>query len=301
MDPNPTLDQLQIFLAVVDGGSFSAAARRLGRAQSVVSYGIANLEAQLGLVLFAREGTRQPRLTAAGQAMVPDARRMAAALQLLRARAHGLRGGLEAEVRLAVDVLLPAAVMTAVLKGFRDAYPTVGLQLHTGALGAVQELLQTHRADLGIASAPTAIADTLAVRQLGGATMIPVAAPEHPLAGSAGPVPASLVREHFQVVITDQTAHTKGRDIRVVADAVWRVTDAETKRALLCAGLGWGGLPDWMVAPDLAAGRLVVLALEPYPPSPYRLSALWPAAATPGPAVSWLIDRFEAELAVLAR
>ena len=56
-----------------------------------------------------------------------------------------------------------------------------------------------------------------------------------------------------------------------------------------------------MVAPDLAAGRLVVLALEPYPPSPYRLSALWPAAATPGPAVSWLIDRFEAELAVLAR
>ena len=64
----PTLDQLRLFMAVVDHGSFGAAARALNRAVSVVSYGIANLEAQLGLRLFDRQGTRKPQLTAAGKA-----------------------------------------------------------------------------------------------------------------------------------------------------------------------------------------------------------------------------------------
>jgi DNA-binding transcriptional LysR family regulator len=60
-DPGtPTLDQLRVFLSVVDMGSFAAAARRLGRATSVISYSIANLEAQLGVLLFDRETTRNP-------------------------------------------------------------------------------------------------------------------------------------------------------------------------------------------------------------------------------------------------
>ena len=55
-DPGtPTLDQLRVFLTVVDVGSFAGAARRLGRATSVISYSIANLEAQLGVLLFDRE------------------------------------------------------------------------------------------------------------------------------------------------------------------------------------------------------------------------------------------------------
>ena len=68
-DPRPTLDQLQVFLAIVEAGSFAGAARRLGRATSVVSYTIANLEAQLGLELFDRDTTRKPTLTEAGVAV----------------------------------------------------------------------------------------------------------------------------------------------------------------------------------------------------------------------------------------
>ena len=66
----PTLDQIRLFLAVVDEGSFNAAARRLGRAISVISYGIASMEAQLGITLFDREGSRRPVLTDAGKALV---------------------------------------------------------------------------------------------------------------------------------------------------------------------------------------------------------------------------------------
>lgn len=71
---DPTFDQLRIFLTVVETGSFAAAGRRLNRATSVISYGVANLEAQLGLVLFERHGTRRPRLTAAGEAVLAEAR-----------------------------------------------------------------------------------------------------------------------------------------------------------------------------------------------------------------------------------
>ena len=72
---SPTLDQLQIFLAVVEEGSFAAAGRRLNRAVSVISYGVSNLEAQLGLTLFTREGTKKPVLTKEGEAILPDCAR----------------------------------------------------------------------------------------------------------------------------------------------------------------------------------------------------------------------------------
>jgi len=101
MEANPTLDQLQVFLAVADTGSFSAASRQLNRAQSVISYTIGNLETQLDVALFERSGARQPKLTEAGKAMLSDARRIVADLQVMRARAKSLKQGLEAEVSVA--------------------------------------------------------------------------------------------------------------------------------------------------------------------------------------------------------
>ena len=74
-DPGtPTLDQLRVFLTVADVGSFAGAARKLGRATSVVSYSIANLEAQLGVSLFDRESTRKPQLSEAGRTVLSEAR-----------------------------------------------------------------------------------------------------------------------------------------------------------------------------------------------------------------------------------
>src|SRR5262245_58264611 len=125
-DPGtPTLDQLRVFLTVVDVGSFAGAARKLGRATSVISYSIANLEAQLGLQLFDRETTRKPQLTEAGRAVVSDARIITNGINGLRAKVRGLGQGLEAEIRLALDVMLPAARVVDALKAFRVEFPTV--------------------------------------------------------------------------------------------------------------------------------------------------------------------------------
>src|ERR1700689_2691176 len=130
MEPrNPTLDQIQVFLAIAEAGSLPAAAKKLNRATSVISYAIANLEAQLGVSLFARAGASRPRLTEAGRAILSDSRGIALALDGLIAKARGLTQGLEAEVALVVDVMLPAKRLVRALDEFRKTFPTVALRL----------------------------------------------------------------------------------------------------------------------------------------------------------------------------
>jgi DNA-binding transcriptional LysR family regulator len=80
----PSLDQLAVFLTVVETGSFAAAGRRLGRATSAVSYAIANLEQQLGVQLFDRDQARRPALTEAGAAVLSEARSVSVGVDNLR-------------------------------------------------------------------------------------------------------------------------------------------------------------------------------------------------------------------------
>lgn len=296
MQANPTLDQLQVLVAVADTGSFSAAGRRLNRAQSVISYTIANLEAQLGLKLFQREGTREPTLTIEGKAVLADARRMVGVLNDIRARAEGLTRGLEAQLAIAVDVSLPAPALTRALIAFNREFPTVALQLNVGTLGVTWDQLLTRNSQVSFGGQPVSVSDELVSVRIGEASMTPVAAPGHPLATYTGRVPLSVVREHIQLVVSDVSQMTKGKDFGVFAYRTGRMTDMSVKRDLILSGLGWGGLPTWMILEDVTAGRLVVLDLEPYPERPYELHAFYRADTPPGPAASWLIERFKQEL-----
>ena len=177
----PTLDQLRLFLAVADEGSFNRAAKRLGRSLSVISYGIAGLEAQLGITLFDREGSRRPELTEAGRALLADARAVADEVDGLLARARGIRQGLETELALAVDVMFPSAVIAGVLRDFQTVFPTVDLRLHVEALGAVAALVLDGRADLAIAGPDIIAHPALERTAIGHVELVPVAAPGHPL------------------------------------------------------------------------------------------------------------------------
>ncbi|GLS40094.1 LysR family transcriptional regulator [Mesorhizobium tianshanense] len=294
MQPNPTLDQLQILVTVADTGSFSAAGRKLNRAQSVISYAIANLEAQLGLKLFEREGTREPQLTDVGRATLEDARRMVGVLQRIRSRVDGHKQGLEAEVVLSVEMTMALPVLVRVLKAFEVQFPTVTLRLHTGSLGLIVEQVVNGQADFGIGGIPGDA--EVHLLPIGFTTMVPVAAPNHPLALLPGPVPLEDVREHTQLVVSDQSERTRGRDYGVFAYRTWRLTDVRTKHALMRKGLGWGGLPRWLAADDLASGRLVELDLEPYSEVRAQLYAMHRTDRSPKPAAAWLIDQFKRQL-----
>src|ERR1700677_780965 len=187
----PTLDQLHVLTAVVEAGSFSAAARRLHRAQSVISYTITNLEAQLGVELFARDG-RRPVLTAAGRALIADARRVGRLVDEMRARAAALRRGLEAELGLAVDVMFPTARLVAALDDFSREYPTVGLRLRIEALGGVAQLVLDGACQLGVSGWVASLPDALERRSIGEVRLIPVAAPTHPLARDQASAPQTI-------------------------------------------------------------------------------------------------------------
>src|SRR5260221_8596207 len=131
-----TLDQLRTFVAVVDEGSFSAAGRKLRRAQSAVSQTLANLEAQAGVKLFDR-AARYPRLTDAGRSLLADARAVADDVDSFKARLRAMRDGLEPELSVAVDVMIPMAALTRAATHSRRTYAHTPLRLLVETLGAV--------------------------------------------------------------------------------------------------------------------------------------------------------------------
>jgi DNA-binding transcriptional LysR family regulator len=289
----PTFDQLRLFLAVVETGSFAAAGRKLNRAVSVVSYGIANLEAQLGVTLFAREGTRRPRLTEAGEAVLAEARTIASGMDGLRARVKGLLEGLEAEVSLAVDVMLPAPRLAKILRAFRAHCPTVALRLHVEALGGVIALVQRGEAGLGIAGPLARDAGGLERVSAGSVMLVPVAAPDHPLA-RIHPLAPGAGREHIQLVLSDRSHFSEGQDFAVMSPHTWRLADLGAKHALLREGIGWGNMPLPLIEPDLIAGTLVRLQMPDDIGGAYRFDAIYRPDAPPGPAAAWLLEQFVA-------
>lgn len=296
MLPNPTLDQLQVFLTVAESGSFSAASRALNRAQSVISYTIANLEAQLEMPLFERSGSRQPKLTDAGRVMLEDARRIVSDVQVMRARVKGLKTGLEAEVAVAISVMVPTQATVDVLREFRDRFPYVSLRLDTGELGSMMELVTSGKSTIGIGGSVVKQDDALVIERIGHSFMMPVAAPSHPLAQMGRPLTLTDVREEVQLVVTDSSNLTNGKDFNVLSYKIWRVSDIATKHQLIRGGLGWGGLPAAFIMEDLQKGRLVPLALDAYDQSEYPIYAVHKVANPPGPAAAWMIEAFRSRL-----
>ena len=302
MDPNLTttaealtLDQLRLFLAVVDAGGFSAAARSLRRAQSAVSYGVANLERQLDTTLFDRSG-RKPKLTPAGEELAAEARAVVAQVDRLRARALGIARGVEPRLAIAVDHMFPLTALVRALREFRDRYPTVSLTLHTEALGAVAELVAGGTCSLGIGGVVPQWPAGLERHPLARLTMLHVAARTHPLARHRGPIPGPIVRQHIQIVLADRSRHSKDYEIGIFSERRWRVLDLSAKHALLRAGLGWGGMPIHVVADDLKKKRLVRLQIEEAGSAPYEaaLFVMHRTAEPPGPAARWLVERLGA-------
>ncbi|KAK0342180.1 hypothetical protein LTR94_023222 [Friedmanniomyces endolithicus] len=289
----PTFDQLRIFLTIVDTGSFAAAGRKLNRAVSVISYGIANLEAQLGVLLFEREGTRKPQLTVAGRALLAEARSIAHGMDGLRAKVKGLLDGLEAEVNLAVDVMLPAERLGKVLRAFAKEFPTVQLRLHAEALGAIVAMVLDRGAVIGLSGPLSAGVEGIESMSAGLVPMVPVAAPDHPL-GRMEAIAPGAGRDYTQLVLTDRSRFTEGRDFSVSSPKTWRLADLGAKHALLREGIGWGNMPLPMIEADLVAGTLVRLAMPDHPGGTYRFSGIWRRDTPPGPAASWLIEQFVA-------
>jgi DNA-binding transcriptional LysR family regulator len=252
-----TLDQLRMFVAVADAGSFRLAAARLGRAQSAVSSAVANLETELGTPLFDRSSHR-PALTMEGRSLLEDSRSLLLRADLLRAKARGMGSGVEIELTLMADTLFPLSRIAEALGRLHAAFPSVGVQLQIGTLGEPVDALLVGKADLALTVGEDLRDPRLEFDSLAPLSMVAVVGPTHPLVQVAkgGPVSAGELADHLQIVLVDPTVRSRGRDYGVLSQRTWRVGSQEAKHQLIKAGIGWGRLPDWLVRDDLEKARL---------------------------------------------
>lgn len=286
-----TLDQIKVFLAVVDEGSFPKAAKRLNRAQSAVTYAIRKLEAEAGVSLFDRSGYRSV-LTPAGVALLARARRVAEEASAFHKQARSLATGLEAELSIVLDAMFPMPRVVETLRAFSDRFPTVPPRVYVQSLGAAAQMVIDGTCVIGLL--PNIVAERTTLRLLT-TTMIdlvPVVAPCHPLAAIEGVIEPPELHDHVQLVLTDASTVTAGVERGVYSSRTWRLADLGAKKSMLLAGLGWGSMPAHMVADEIAAGTLRLIRPRQFDPLTARVAmgAAYVAERSLGPAGQWMLD-----------
>lgn len=258
-------DNVQVFLSVLDQGSFSAAARSLGRVPSAVSMAVAQLEAELDLLLFDRS-SREPRPTAAARALEPQARQIQAQLRQLDAQALSLHRGLEDRLSLAIAPELLAAQWSGPLAALAVQFPLLQVEVLAAPQADALALLHSGRAQLALVFERPSLDGREGFQELGSETLVAVLAPGHPALaqhGSAGPAAfrEDLLSGVRQIVVA-------GRDLThsdprfVFARHCWRTDNLVAALRLIEAGLGWGWLPQSLVRSHVASGTLVELPFE---------------------------------------
>jgi len=288
-----TLDQLRTFIAAAEEGSFAAAGRKLKRAQSVVSQTLANLELQLGVKLFDRSA-RYPRLTDGGRALLQEARGVADGIDSFKARAQTMREGLEPELSVVIDAMYPMSALTNAVGSFRIKYPNTQLRLYVETLGAAIQPVLDGRCRIGVVGTLPNIPEELQSEALLVVPFVSVVAPMHPLAAIRGVLPKSEVARHVQLVLTDRTSLSEGRNFGVLSRQTWRLADLGSKHEFLKAGFGWGQMPEGMVRKDIEDGTLVKIRIEGLHSRTQFLPmhAVYRKDAPPGPAgrafLGWL-------------
>lgn len=292
---NPSLDHLRIFAAVVDSGSFSAAARHLDRSQPAVSYAIASIESQLGLTLFER-GKRKPVLTQAGLGILAYARRLGQLADELSASASSLTAGLEATLVIAVDMFFPELPLARALADLAETYPSVSLDLHILSRDLVLQQVVERQAMVGLSAIDVAWPTGIEALDFGSVEIVGVVAPTHMLARHSGRIPTMVLRDTLQ--ITNRTAglNDEARDISVNSSQLWRVSAISLQVELLRMGFGWGYLPMHVAKPEIEAGRLVQLNPATRQRGMQPWSLIFRAAKPPGPAARLLGDSLERQM-----
>ena len=253
-----SIEQLEAFVASAECGSFSAGARHLGKAQSVISTAVSNLEMDLNLSLFERTG-RSPVLTEHGQALLVKARRILDECGILLAAADEFQGGVEQKLTLAVESMAMTQAMADKLKLFEMKYPQVEIEILSAGAGDVLKLVEEGRAQFAVLLQLDETRSCFEFYCIGTLEMWCIAATNHPLAKIKAPSWRDL-QQHRQVLLTGRYGQDKHR--WQVADLVWRTENVISAMQLVSSGIGWTALPAEMVRDVIESGILSRLSLD---------------------------------------
>lgn len=287
-----TTEHLVLIDAIARCGSFAAAAQELGRVPSAVTYAVRRLEESLDVLLFDRR-ERRARLTPAGEELLGQGRQLLAANEELSRRVRQVASGWEAELRLALDTLLPFELLLAPLQEFLSTAPT-RVKVSHEVLGGTWDALVSGRADLAIGAAlerPEASRHGAGLKSLaiGSIDFVFAVAPAHPLAALAEPIGEAELRCYRQVVAGDTSQRLTPRTTGLLGAETLVVPSMEAKIAAQRAGLGVGFLPVTRIRADLQSGALIAKRTDvDKPAAPLQLA--WHASHR-GRALDWWMER----------
>lgn len=289
-----SLEAIEIVDAIARHGSFAAAAERLYKVPSTISYAVSKLEDQLGLALFVRNGPRVA-LTPAGQEMLKEGRWLLAAARQLESRMRQISTGFEAEIRLVHDSLIPTSAFNPDICAFEDLNCGTRLRIGSEAMTGTWEMLREGRADLIVAAGEGPAGGGYKAVAVGSLEFAFCVTPTHPLAKLQRPLVRDDLLEHTAIVVGDGARSSADRTVGLLmGQRRITVPSMQAKIAAQTAGLGHGFLPRACVRADLEQGVLVELQIEqPRPPETFWLA--W-STERMGEALKWWIQRLDRPL-----
>ena len=298
-----TPEALTMVDLIARSGSFAAAARELGKVPSALTYSVRQLEDALDVLLFDRS-SRQARLTAAGEELLREGRRLLLEIDAVANRVKRVATGWETELTIAVDNILAPTALFELIEAFYalrvscggapPSAPPTRLRLRSEVLSGTWEALATGAADLAIGGAGgPSPGSGLQSETLGEIRMLFAVAPQHPLAVLPEPLDAETIAQHRIVAIADSA-----RDFAPLTFGVQPGQDVLTVPSLAAKleaqlrGLGCGGLPEALCRRHVEAGRLVVKTTT-LPPRDIILHYAWraPGGGQPGLALQWWLEQ----------
>lgn len=282
----PSADTLSAFAEAATLGSFSAAARKLGKSQSTVSTAIANLEIDLGLSLFDRS-SRKPTLTEHGRVVLAQVHDILAANDRLARAAHALAGGLESRLIVAWSDMYQSDRFADILIAFEKTFPHLEFECLIAEHGDAVDLVQTGRAHIGVVAAqPSYPADVGAALMAEPSDVALYAAPTHPLATLTDITPDVLAQHRELRLNTYQQAATEGP--APLSSGSWSAPSYPMLMELAVLGFGWAAIPRWMVS------RFARTSLQPLQargwPQRVPIDAVWSRQRPLGQAGTWLLQ-----------
>lgn len=289
-----TLEGVEALVAIVDTGSFAAAAARLHKVPSAVSYQVRQLEQALDTELFDRSGHRAV-LTSAGQAMVDEGRFLLARARRMERLAEQFGHGFEGRVQVVLDGALPTGPVLRALTVLGEESVPTHVALRTEYRAGVPRRFAELRADLMVTLEPP-LDPLCEVQQLPPVVFVLVCAPGH-AAVDQQPLELADLQRHLELSVHDSDLATTEQDTNLIAGArVFYVGDFTAKKEGLQQGLGVGWMPLHLVQDELAAGTLVELRYAPGSRRLFPLAIAWRTDRPLGPAGRRLRALLTAEL-----
>lgn len=254
-------DSLSIFLAVLDSGSFSAAARKLGRVPSAVSMAVAQLEAELDLTLFDRS-TRRALPTAAALALEPQARQVICQLNLLDAQALQLHKGLEQRLSIAIAPELQTGRWGEPLATLAEEFPGLEIEVRSATQAEAVRMLHEGAVQLALVFERPGIDERESFLEAGSQLLVAVASPQHPVARQGyRPLREEMLAEQRQIIVSSGTP--TGSDPRMVLSRrIWLTDSYLATLEFIQSGLGWAYLPQPLVQPLIASGAVTEVRFD---------------------------------------